>query len=257
MFDDAAAYERFMGRWSVLLAPRFLDAARLGAPRAVLDVGTGTGNLARAVAHRWPECEVLGVDPSPAFITAAREHPAGGGRVRFELGDALDLPLPDRSVDAALALLVLTFVPDAERAVAEMARVTRPGGVLAAVLWDYGRGMSMVRVLWDAAARLDPTVAGQDEGVVPLARPGGLADLWRRTGVDGVEDGALEVTRRFASFDDYWMPFLGGQGPAGAYVAGLPDAGRAALRAAVADELGPGPFELTSRAWWVRGTVPV
>lgn len=257
MFDDAAAYERFMGRWSALLAPRLLDVVALAEPRLVLDVGSGTGNLARAVAERWPRCEVVGVDPSAAFVAAARERSAGGGRVRFEVGDALDLPVGTGTVDASLALLVLNFVPDADRAVAQMRRVTRPGGVLGAAVWDYGGGMSMLRVLWDSAARLDPTVAGQDEATMPLGRPGGLAELWARAGLEGVEHGALDVRRRFTSFADYWEPFLLGQGPAGVYVSGLPDAGRAALRAELASRLGPGPFDLTARAWWVRGRAPV
>ena len=262
VFGDAQAYERFMGRWSMLLAPALLDVVRVDAWRApgrVLDVGSGTGHLARAVADRWPECEVVGVDPAPGFVEAARARADAEGeahRIRFEHGEAGALPLDDDSVDAALALLVLNFVPDPERAMAEMLRVTRPAGVLAAAVWDYGGGMGMLRALWDAAVRLDPLVSGQDEATMPLGRPGGLADLWHRAGLAEVDDGALEVHRRFASFDDYWEPFLEGTGPAGAYVRGLSDAGRAALRAEVRADLGPGPFGLTCRAWWVRGTVP-
>ena len=175
--------------------------------------------------------------------------------MRFEVGDAGDLPLADGSVDAALALLVLTFVPDADLAVAEMRRVTRPGGVLAAAVWDYGQRMEMLRILWDAAARLDPSVVGQDEATMPLGRPGGLLDLWQRAGLEQVDGGRVEVSTRFADFDDYWEPFLRGQGPAGVYVTGLPDADRAALRDEVAATVGPGPFDLRATAWWVRGTV--
>lgn len=257
MFGDAQAYERFMGRWSARLAPRLLGALGMPEPGRVLDVGSGTGNLARAVAGRWPGCAVVGVDPSAAFVEAARERCADlAPRVRFEVGQAGDLPLDDDEVDAALALLVLNFVPDADRAVEQMRRVTRPGGVLAAAVWDYGGGMRMLRVLWDAAARLDPTVVGQDEATMPLGRPGGLAELWQRAGLADVVGGGLEVSTTFADLDDYWQPFLRGQGPAGAYVAGLPDAARAALRDEVAATLGPGPFDLTATAWWVRGTVP-
>jgi SAM-dependent methyltransferase len=255
MFGDAAAYERFMGRWSARLAPLFLDEVGIPDPRRVLDVGSGTGNLTRAVAERWSGCEVVGVDPSVAFVEAARQRAVGrGGRVRFEVGRADALPLEDASVDAAVALLVLTFVPDADRAVAEMRRVTRPGGVLAAAVWDYGRRMSMLRMLWDAAARLDPTVVGQDEGTMPLGRPGGLIDLFQRAGLEDVDGGRVAVTTGFSDFDDYWEPFLHGQGPAGAYVAGLSDADRAALRAELAAAVGEGPFELSATAWWVRGT---
>ncbi|MFL6078686.1 MAG: class I SAM-dependent methyltransferase [Ornithinibacter sp.] len=257
MFGDAKAYERFMGRWSVQLAPRFLDEVGMPEPRRVLDLGCGTGNLTRAVAERWPRCEVVGVDPSAPFVDAARERAASfRRRVRFELGDADDLPLEDDSVDAALALLVLTFVPDADRAVAQLRRVTRPGGVLAAAVWDYGARMQMLRTLWDAAARLDPTVVGQDESTMPLGRPGGLMDLWQRAGLRDVDGSRVTVSTHFEDFDDYWEPFLKGQGPAGVYVAGLSDAGRAALRDEVASTVGSGPFELSATAWWVRGTVP-
>ena len=257
VFGDAKAYERFMGRWSAQLAPRFLDAVAMSGPRRVLDVGSGTGNLTRAVAERWPGCTVIGVDPSAAFVEAARERTAlVASRVSFEVGEAGDLPLDDGSVDAALALLVLNFVPDADRAVAQMRRVTRPGGVLAAAVWDYGRRMGMLRTLWDAAARLDPTVAGRDEARMPVGRPGGLLDLWQRSGLEAVDGGKVTVSTDFVDFDDYWEPFLAGQGPAGLYVAGLPDADREALRDEVARTLGPGPFDLSATAWWVRGTVP-
>jgi SAM-dependent methyltransferase len=258
VFGDAAGYERFMGRWSTQLAPLFLDAVELPDPHRVLDVGSGTGNLTRAVAERWPGCAVVGVDPSVAFVEAARERAARfGSRVRFEVGEAGDLPLDGDPVDAALALLVLNFVPDADRAVAQMRRVTRPGGVLAAAVWDYGRRMGMLRTLWDAAARLDPTVAGRrDEATMPVGRPGGLLDLWQRSDLEDVDGSRVKVSTDFVDFDDYWEPFLYGQGPAGVYVSGLPDAARAALRDEVAKTLGPGPFELSATAWWVRGTVP-
>ncbi len=179
MFGDPTAYERFMGAWSVLLAPVFLDAVRLDAlrpPTRVLDLGSGTGNLARSVAVRWPKCEVVGVDPTQGFVDAARHRAGSDGhaeRLRFELGVADDLPLRDDAVDAALSLLVLTFVPDPHAATREMLRVTRPGGVLAAAVWDYGQGMTMLRTLWDAAARLDPLVVGQDEASAPLGTASG------------------------------------------------------------------------------------
>jgi SAM-dependent methyltransferase len=257
VFGDAAAYERFMGRWSVRLAPVFLDAVGMSKPQRVLDLGSGTGNLTRAVAERWPGCEVVGVDPSPPFVEAARQAAADlAPRVRFEVAHAEQLPLGDGSVDAALALLVLNFVSDPDRALAELRRVVRPGGTLAAAVWDYGGRMEMLRRLWDAAARLDPSVVGQDEATMPLGRQGGLAELWRHSGLTDVEAGGVEVSTRFEDFDDYWEPFLAGQGPAGVYVTGLSDADRAALRAELAAGVGPGPFDLTATAWWVRGTNP-
>lgn len=245
-----------MGRWSAQLAPRFLDEIRIPPPGRVVDVGSGTGNLSRAVAERWPQCEVVGVEPSEPFVEAARERTRDlRRRVRFHTGRADDLPLDTASVDAALALLVLNFVPDADRAVAEMARVTGPGGVVAAAVWDYGGRMGMLRMLWDAAARLDPTVVGRDEAAMPLGRPGGLIDLFQRAELEGVDGGRVAVATGFTDFDDYWKPFLRGQGPAGAYVSGLSDADRDRLRAELAATIGEGPFELSATAWWVRGTV--
>jgi len=244
-----------MGRWSARLAPLLLDAVALSGPRAVVDVGCGTGHLAAAVVARWPACRVLGVDPSPAFVMAAVERLAGTAAT-VRVGDAMELPVADGSVDAALASLVLNFVPDPRRAASEMARATRTGGVVAASVWDYGGGMGMLRTFWDAVARLDPQSPGQAGETTPLSRSGGLAALWDATGLTDVVEGELTMAMAFTSFDDYWEPFLLGTGPAGAHVDRLSDAGRAALRADLADRLGPGPFELTASAWWVRGTVP-
>jgi SAM-dependent methyltransferase len=255
VFGDAAAYERFMGRWSAMLAPFLLDAVALTEPRSVVDVGCGTGHLAAAVVARWPACRVLGVDPSASFVAAAVERLAGTA-ASARVGDAMQLPVADGSVDAALASLVLNFVPDPQRAASEMARVTRPGGTVAASVWDYGGGMGMLRTFWDAVARLDPHAPGQGGEATPLSRAGGLAALWLATGLDDVVEGELTVVTAFTSFEDYWEPFLLGTGPAGAHVARLSDAGRAALRADLRSRLGPGPFELTARARWVRGTVP-
>lgn len=255
MFGDAAAYERFMGRWSALLAPPLLDAVALSDPGSVVDVGCGTGHLAAAVVGRWPACRVLGIDPSPSFVAAAVERLAATAATA-RVGDALDLPLADGCVDAALASLVLNFVPDAQRAASEMSRVTRAGGVAAASVWDYGGGMGMLRTFWDAVARVDPHAPRQDGDTTPLSRSGGLARLWGAAGLADVVEGELIVLTAFTSFEDYWEPFLLGTGPAGAHVARLSDAGRAALRADLVDHLGQGPFELTARARWVRGTVP-
>lgn len=255
MFGDAAAYERFMGRWSARLAPLLLDAVALRSPRSVVDVGCGTGHLAAAVVARWPGCQVLGIDPSGPFVAAALERLAGTSATA-RVGDALELPIADGSVDAALASLVLNFVPDPQRATSEMSRVTRAGGVAAASVWDYGGGMGMLRTFWDAVARLDPLGPGQGGETTPLSRPGGLAALWGATGLGDVVEGEIAMVMDFTSFEDYWEPFLLGTGPAGAHVGRLPDAGRAALRADLLNRLGPGPFELTARARWVRGTVP-
>jgi SAM-dependent methyltransferase len=216
---------------------------------SVIDVGAGTGALASAIAA-IPSTRVVGVDPSEGYVRVAH----GDDRVRFEVGDAQELRFPDGSFDLALSLLVLNFVPEPTAAVREMIRVTRPGGVVAAAVWDYGEGMGMLRVFWDEAVVLDPDAP--DEGRMPLSRSGELTATWRDRGLREVEDTALTIKQSFESFEDYWQPFLLGQGPAGAYVASLPEPHRDALRAQLRDRLGQGAFTLTARAWAVRGMVP-
>lgn len=255
MFTDAEAYDGFMGGWSAALADPFLDAAGLGRPSVVLDVGSGTGNLAFAVARRWPLSRVVGIEPSAGFVEAATARSPDASRVRFEQAGADDVPLGADAVDAALSLLVLNFVPDPERAVAEMSRVTRPGGVVAAAVWDYGGGMRPLRLFWDAVVHHDPSAAARDEATMPLVREGELVGLWSAAGLRGIRSGAVEVARRYELFEDYWAPFLLGTGPAGAHVASLPERDREALREDLAARVGTAPFDLTARAWWVRGLV--
>lgn len=257
VFVDAAAYERFMGRWSARLAPAFLEAVLPAGdpPEAVVDVGCGPGTLAAAVLDRWPAARVLGVDPSEAFVEAARNR-LRDSAFRGEVGSGDALPLADGSVDAALALLVLNFLPDPAAGVAEMRRVTRPGGVVGAAVWDYGGGMAMLRAYWDAAAAVHPDAAAVDEALAAPARSGGVEALFDGAGLTGVRGGLLEVPMRFETFDDYWSPFLLGIGPAGDFTRALDDDGREALRAELERRLGPGPVEMTSTARWVRGTVP-
>src|SRR5262245_1676434 len=174
MFSAADAYERFMGRWSRRLSPLFLKFAGLKDGDRVLDVGSGTGALALAVLQEAPASRVVGVDPPPDYIAQARTR-AGGRLAIFEEGDAQSLRFPDGSFDAALALLVVNFIPDRVAAVREMARVTRPGGMVAAAVWDYGDGMEMLRAFWDEAVALDPAGEKKDERHMPVWRTGELA----------------------------------------------------------------------------------
>lgn len=259
IFAESDAYERFMGRWSRRLAPLLVKFASVDAGDQILDVGSGTGALAFALAEAIPSVRVTGVDPSSAYVRYAQAR-TPGERVRFSVGDAQALELPDASVDKTLSLLVMNFIPDAGKALREMIRVTRPGGVVAAAVWDYGGEMEMLRVFWDEAVALDSTMAARDERNMPLCKPGELGALWRANGLQRVEDAPITIELSFASFDDYWGPFLGGQGPAGAYVASLPDSRRAALAARLRVRLlgtrPDGPFTLRGRAWAVRGVVP-
>ena len=181
-------------------------------------------------------------------------------RVRFVVGDAQALQMPDASFDRVLSLFVMNFIPDRAKALREMIRVTRPDGVIAAAVWDYGDGMQMLRVFWDEAVALDPAVAPRDERNMPLCKPGELAALWREHGLAQVEEQPITIRMSFSSFEDYWAPFLGGQGPAGAYVANLSATRRDALRSRIRQRfVGNGsdrPFALDARAWAVKGLVP-
>jgi SAM-dependent methyltransferase len=185
-------------------------------------------------------------------------HP--GDRVRFEVGDAQQLRFADGSFDRTLSLLVLNFIPDPARALDEMVRVTRPGGTVAAAVWDYGEGMEMLRVFWDDAVALNPAADGRDERHMPLSRRGELAALWREHRLQKVSEEALTIRTRFSSFDDYWSPFLDKQGPAGSYVAALAADEREQLRVRLRKRLlgdrPDSPIVLSARAWAVRGIVP-
>ena len=250
------AYEAYVGRWSRHVAEIFVRWLDVPAGGRWLDVGCGTGALTAAVLAIADPAEVLGVDPSEGFLASARERIADR-RASFRTGDAQWLPVPDSSVDAVITGLVLNFVADPGRAIAELVRVTAPGGVAAAYVWDYAEGMAMMRWFWEAAASLDPAAAELNEGArFPLCRPDGLRAAWTDAGLTAVEVRPIEVLTVFADFDDYWTPFLGGQGPAPGYVASLTDAHREALADALRAALPAAPdgsIPLTARAWAVRG----
>jgi SAM-dependent methyltransferase len=259
IFAESEAYERFMGRWSRRLAPLLVKFASVAEQDSVLDVGSGTGALAFALAETIPSVRVTGVDPSSAYVRHAQAR-TSSDQVRFLVGDAQALEMSNATFDKTLSLLVMNFIPDSAKALREMIRVTRPGGVVAAAVWDYGEGMQMLRVFWDEAVALDSTIAARDERNMPLCRRGELAALWRAHGLERVEEQPILIELSFASFDDYWRPFLGGQGPAGVYAASLPEPQRAALEARLRSRLlatrRDGPFTLQARAWAVKGVVP-
>lgn len=258
IFASAVGYEEMMGRWSARLAPLFVGFARIPGRGRVLDVGCGTGVLVKALAATSPGFSIVGVDPARPFIEYARTR-SDDPRVSFECGNALDLPYPTGSFDHALSLLVLMFIPEPEQAAREMRRVTRPGGTVAACTWDRD-GLEMNAVFWEEAVRLDPQAEARSQRPRHSNRPGQLAALWRATGLQDIEETALEISMAFRSFDDYWEPHLKGVAPPGIYVAGLQLEQRAALRDALRKRFlasGPDrPFSLRARALAVRGTVP-
>jgi SAM-dependent methyltransferase len=252
------AYERFMGRWSRALAQLLVRFAGVRDGDAVLDVGSGTGAVAAAVAAVAPSSRIVGIDRSAPDISFAQpRHPRD--LIRFEVGDARQLRFPDGSFDVTLSLLAINFIPDPARALDEMIRVTRRGGAVAAAVWDYGQEMQMLRVFWDEAVALDPAADARDERHMPLCRQGELGALWRERRLEDVSEAALTILTPFVSFDDYWSAFLERQGPAGAYVAALAGSERERLRGRLrARLLGGKPnglIVLSARAWAVRGIV--
>ena len=250
------AYEPYVGRWSRPVAREFLGWLAVPSGGRWLDVGCGTGALSETILSVAAPGEVVGLDPSPAFVAFARDR-VTDPRVRFHIGDAQALQADPATFDAVVAGLVLNFVPEPGRAVSEMARVARPGGTVAAYVWDYADGMQMMRHFWDAAAELDPRSRELDEGSrFTLCRPEPLADLFRSSELDNVEVRAIDVPTVFRDFDDYWSPFLGGRAPAPAYAMSLSPERRAELRERLRANLptnAKGEHHLTARAWAARG----
>ena len=253
------SYERYVGRWSRLVARDFIAWLDLPPQLRWLDVGCGTAALGEGVLAAAAPAAVIGVDPSEGFLELARAR-LPDARVRFEVGDAQSLPLPDDAVDVAVSGLMLNFVPDQRRAMRELTRVVRPGGTVALYVWDYAGAMQLMRYFWDAAVALDPGAHALAEGVrFPICQPKALAALSDDTGLEAVTTRAIDVPTTFADFDDYWTPFLGGQGPAPGYCVGLAEAQRSALRDRLRASLpfgADGRIALSARAWAVRGTVP-
>ena len=260
MFADANAYERFMGRWSRLVAPQLVDFTDVPDLGLLLDVGSGTGALAFTLAERKPLAHVRGIDPSTEYVEYANSRNPFPNRVRFEAGDAQQLRLADASFDASLSLLVFNFIPDPVKALREVSRVTKPGGRVSASVWDYGDGMKMLRAFWDGAVNLDSKAEKLDERHMPLCRAGELSELWQQGGLENVHEQPHTITMRFESFVDYWDAFLLGQGPAGVYVKSLSPDQVYALRGEVKSRVSPSaenlPLALSARVWSVRGTVP-
>jgi len=252
-------YERFMGRWSRPIAHSFINWLALPPDFHWLDLGCGTGALTETILAEAAPASVAGVDPSEGFIAYAR-HRLTDPRAVFHIGDAVNLPPLKRPLRAAVSGLALNFIPDPLGALHALTQVVHPGGTLAAYVWDYAGRMEMLRYFWDAAAALDPAALALDEGRrFPLCRPEALVDLFTRAALHDITVRGLDIPTAFASFDDYWSPFLGGQGPAPGYVAQLPPHARAALAAhlrAALPIMPDGTLALVARAWAVRARQP-
>jgi SAM-dependent methyltransferase len=256
VWAEADAYEPYVGRWSRLVARELLGWLQVGDGARWLDLGCGTGALSGTILELAEPAALLGVDRSEGYVAYARA--ALGGPAEFAVADGRRLPVADGRFDVAVSGLVLNFVPEPALAAREMARVTRPGGRVAAYLWDYADGMQPIRRFWDAARALDPAAAELDEGRrFGLCQPEPLEALFEGAGIERVDVRPLEVPTRFRDFDDYWTPFLGGQGPAPGYAVGLPAERLAALRQELRASLPVAPdgsILLTARAWAATGT---
>ena len=258
--SDGAAYEIFLGRWTKELAPCLLDFAGFAEDGPLLDVGTGTGSLARAMATRWPSRPVIGVDVSAPYVDYARTQ-TKAAHPEFQIGDAAALQFGDGAFAGVTAQLVLNFVPNADGALREMCRVTRRGGRVAAAVWDFRGGLVYQRLFWDTAAGIDPRAAEARDRLFSgaLALPDGLSRLFTDAGLAEVQRGSLTIRMNYANFDDYWQPLLGGQGPVGTYVTSLDDDLRRrvaeAVRRSYCSGAPDGERSLTATAWAVRGTV--
>jgi SAM-dependent methyltransferase len=257
---SAAAYEQFMGRWSRRLSARFVEFAGIADGDSILDVGCGTGSLTGVLLGSANVKSVVGIDLADVYLEAARQT-IRDPRVTFKTADATSLPFADQNFDRALSMLVLQFVPDANKAVSEMRRVVRPGGVVAAAVWDSFGGMPGMRMFWDSAAHLglaDDTVL-RDLYFRPMTRPNDMRAAWREAGLNDVEQSSITVRFDYGNFSDYWLPIAAGEGALGKFAVGLKAEQRAALEQAVRNAyLGGGPEgarSFATTAWVCRGTV--
>jgi len=255
-WSSADLYERFMGRWSRILATNVISALDPPSGLRWLDVGCGTGSVSEALLERTDPDSVIAIDPSEEYASATRSR-LTDSRVSVEVAGADDLPVPDSSIDRIVCGLVLNFVPDASSAVREMGRVLVPGGTATAYVWDYSHGMQMLRHFWDAATVEDPAAAELDEGRrFPLCHPDALSACFAGA-LHDVTVTSTEVATRFSDFEDFWEPFLGGQGPAPSYCRSLSNEARdhlsSRLRATLPTQP-DGTVRLTARAWVANGT---
>ena len=244
----AEAYDRFMGRYSEPLAPQLVELAAISNGQRVLDVGCGPGALTAELARRLGPASVSAVDPSEPFVEAVRERYA---EVEVRLAPAEDLPFAAAAFDAALAQLVVHFMQDPVAGLSEMARVTRPGGIVAASVWDHAGSQGPLSFFWEVARELEAEV--EDESGLPGTREGHLAELFTAAGLRDVDDAVLSMTVEHPTFEDWWEPFTLGVGPAGAYVVSLGPDRLEELRERCRERLPEPPFALSAVAWAARG----
>jgi len=255
--SDGGGYELQMGRWSRRLAPKFVEFADLKHADCVLDVGCGTGSLTSVLAQNPGIREIHGIDFSAPYIEYAKQ--TSGSRVQYQVGDACALPFADGKFDYSLSMLVVQFIPQPEKAVSELRRVTRPGGTVAAATWDSRGGFVWLRMFWDTAAMLDP-VANERRAKTcarPMTRPGDLELAWKVAGLVDVSQDMLTIRMDFSSFEDFWVPMEGSDGPYAEYISTLTPTAKAVLRdkvrLAYVDGEADGARSYAATAWVVKG----
>jgi SAM-dependent methyltransferase len=244
-------YEMYVGRWSRLIAIEFLAWLNLPPSLRWLEVGCGTGALTASISAGCRPARLIGIEPSEGFLAKARERLEG--KAQLHVGNAIDLPLEDSSVEVVVSGLALNFVPSPASGLAEMRRKAAVGGTIAAYVWDYAGKMELMRHFWDVAVELNLDARQLDEGVrFPLCQPNALKDVFQNAGL-------IEIATRFRDFDDYWVPFFGGQGPAPSYVVSLDESSRNRLRGRIRERLpiqDDGSIPLVARAWAIKSRVP-
>ncbi|MBZ0320962.1 MAG: methyltransferase domain-containing protein [Anaerolineae bacterium] len=256
IFGNANAYEGYVGRWSLFVAQRFV--AWLGIPPGGtwLDVGAGTGIMTQVILQEASPAKVIGVDLSPEYIEFARQR-IQDERVEFRVGDAAQITAESAAFDAAVAGLVLNFVPAPDQVAQNMVQAVRNGGMVAAYVWDYGGRMEMMRQFWDAAIQIDPSAREMDAGQrFAICDPNNLRALFQSVGLEGVAVMPIDIETPFKDFDDFWLPFLGAQGSVSKYLHGLSDETRNAIRDQLRRQLptlADGVIPLMARAWAVKG----
>lgn len=250
-------YEYYMGRWSSLVAESFIDWLSPRAELKWLDVGCGSGALSEAIINKHSPAVITAIDQSDEFVTTAQKRL--GNIATCKVGNALSLPLSDSSVDAAVAGLVLNFVPEPNKILAEMSRVTCAGGNVGVYVWDYAGKMEFINQFWDIAVELNPAASTLHEGSrFSNSNAEGLEQLFNQAGLDQIVTTSIEIGTHFKSFDDYWRPFLGGQGPAPTYVTSLEEAEKKKLRDTLSEQLpvkADGSIPMVARAWAAKGIV--
>jgi SAM-dependent methyltransferase len=258
-WDDGLAYEDYVGRWSRMVAAQFVRWLAVPAGSAWLDFGCGSGALTHAILADGSPRRVIGCDRSAGFVDHARRY-TSDARAQFQVATLDNLPRMDEGFDVCVSGLVLNFLPSTVDALGALAACVRRRGTIAAYVWDYAEGIQLMRVFWDAVVALDPAAQALDEGVrFPLCKPDPLRRSFESAGLEDVDVTGIDVPTVFRNFDDYWQPFLGGQGPAPGYVARLPAERREQLRSAIAQRLTSnetGQISLIARAWAIRGSVP-